>query len=234
MLLTLLAIPVLIRNRSSFPAWLVLSWLALWFFAAPLYRPYARLVLPFTIATYLVAGLWMSTAVNEPQDEDASFAWRPILTAVAALVVGAVAILLPDPSDPWRPSRSVPEAAAAMQKIIPPGSRVIVIGEPPLAFYLHIANRPALERTEGLAVLESLNTSVFVVTGTYAKISPITRKGLAKLGDRLVLLGTFPMTPSDVRLLDDLVPPRARLYRNNPGDRYDITLYHLLPKGQGS
>ena len=62
----------------------------------------------------------------------------------------------------------MPEAAAAMQKIIPPGSRVIVIGEPPLAFYLHIANRPALERTEDLAVLESLNTSVFVVTGTPA------------------------------------------------------------------
>jgi 4-amino-4-deoxy-L-arabinose transferase-like glycosyltransferase len=231
-LLSLLAIPMLLRNPSSLPAWIILSWLALWFFAAPLYRPYARLLLPFTIATYLVAGLWMSTAVNEPQHEDASFTWRPIATAAAALVVGAVAILLPDASDPWRPSRSVPEAAAAMQTIIPPGSRVIVIGEPPLAFYLHIANRPALEPIEDLAILESLDTSVFLVTGTYAKISPILRKGLAKFGDRLVLLGTFPMTPSDVRLLDDLVPTRARLYRNNPGDRYDLRLYRLLPKVQ--
>jgi len=233
-LLALLAIPVLVRNMSSFPAWLALSWLAVWFFATPLYRPYARLVLPFTIATYVVAGLWMSATVNEPEGEEASFAWRPMLTAVAAAVVGAITLFMPDPSDPWRLSRSVPQAAAAMQTMIPPGSRVIVIGEPELAFYLHVANRPAFERTEDVAVLESLRTPVFLVTGTYAKISPITRKGLAKLGERLVLLGTFPMTPSDVRLLDDLVPLRARLYRANPGDRYDITLYQLLPKGQGS
>ena len=233
-LLTLLAIPVLIRNSRWLPAWLALSWLALWGFAAPLYRPYARLVLPFSIATYLVAGLWMSSTIDEPRDKEASFAWHRILAAVAAAVVGAIALFIPDPSNPWRSSRSVPEAAAAMQTMIPRGSRVIVLGEPALAFYLHLANRPAFERTDDPADFASLETPVFVVTGTYAKIAPPVRNGLKKFGDRLVLLGKFPMIPTDVRLLDDLDPPRARLYRANPGDRYDITLYHLFPKGQGS
>jgi hypothetical protein len=208
--------------------------LALWFFVTPLYRPYVRLLLPFTVVTYLVAGLWLSAAANEAQDEGCAFAWRPLLTVIAAVIVGAITIFMPDPSDPWRSSRSVPDAAAAMQSVIPPGSRVIVIGEPPLAFYLHLANRPAFEQTEDVAGLEQLRTPVYLVAGTYAKISPITRKRLAQLGDRLVPLGTFPMTPTDVRLLDDLVPQRARLYRSEPGDRYDFALYHLLPKGRGS
>jgi hypothetical protein len=146
----------------------------------------------------------------------------------------AITIFIPDPSDPWRSSRSVPEAAAAMEKIIPAGSRVIVIGEPPLAFYLHLANRPAFERTEDVETLADLHTPVYLVTGTYAKISPGLRKGLANFGARLMPLGTFPMIPSDIRLLDDLLPPRAWFYRVNPSDRYDITLYQLFPKGQRS
>ncbi|HEY7317475.1 MAG TPA: glycosyltransferase family 39 protein [Candidatus Binatia bacterium] len=233
-LLTLLAMPLLIRDRSSFSAWLVLSWLALWFFVTPLYRPYARLVLPFTVVTYLLAGLWLSAVASEPQNEEGAFTWRPLLTAVAAIIVVAITIFIPDPSDPWRSSRSVPEAAAAMEKIIPAGSRVIVIGEPPLAFYLHLANRPAFERTEDVETLADLHTPVYLVTGTYAKISPGLRKGLANFGARLMPLGTFPMIPSDIRLLDDLLPPRAWFYRVNPSDRYDITLYQLFPKGQRS
>jgi hypothetical protein len=122
------------------------------------------------------------------------------------------------------------EAATAMSKLIPSGERVIVIGEPSLAFYLHLANRPAFERTEDLALLESIKTSVYLVTGVYADRAPTLREGLKKLNDRMVLLAKLSMCPKDIRLLDDFAPSDARLYYRHPDNTYDLKLYLLLPK----
>jgi len=230
-LLTVIGIPLFLRKNTPYPSWLVLGWLVIWFFTAPLYRPYARLVLPFTIATYFVACLWISSKMNEglPQ-ESGSIAWRPICAAVSGVVVVMIASLIPSSSNPWRPSRGASEAAAAMEKIIPTGERVIVIGEPSLAFYLHLANRPAFERIEDIALLDSIKAPVYLVTGVYADRAPTLREGLKKLNDRLVPLGKAPMSPKDIRVLDDFAPPDARLYRTQPDNTYDLKLYRLLPK----
>jgi len=233
-LITLLAIPALLRKSTSFSVWLVLSWLTIWFFSTPLYRPFGRLVLPFSIASFLVESFYVSSVVNEPEHKLGHIAWRPILAAVAALTVFAIAGLMPNPSNPWRSSKSVSQAAAAMQTIIPPGSRVIVVGEPPLAFYLHLSNRPAFERVEDMAVLESLPTAVYIVTGAYAKCAPKLREGLKKLNNRLVPLGTFKMEPKDIRVLDDFLPREARLFRTHADSTYDLMLYYLLPKSSAS
>jgi 4-amino-4-deoxy-L-arabinose transferase-like glycosyltransferase len=231
-LVTLVAIPSLLRT-SSYSAWLVLSWLAVWFFSTPLYHPYARLVFPFTLATFLVWGFWISAVLNESRQEVKPLAWQLIPGVMALIVVASISTLMPDPSSPWRPCRSVQKAAAAMRNIIPVGSRVIVIGEPPLAFYLHLANHQAFEQTENtaerIALLESLRTQAYVVTGVYSKRAPELRNGLKKLGDRLIPLGTFPMDPKDLRILDDFVPREARLFRSSPDDTYKLNLYLLSP-----
>jgi hypothetical protein len=231
-LFTLVAIPSLLRT-SSYSAWLVLSWLAVWFFSTPLYHPYARLVFPFTLATYLAWGFWISVVLNESRHEVKPLARQLIPGVMALIVVASISTLMPDPSSPWRPCRSVQEAAAAMQNIIPVGSRVIVIGEPPLAFYLHLANNQAFEQTENtaerIALLENLRTPAYVVTGVYSKRAPELRNGLKKLADRLIPLGTFPMDPKDFRVLDDFVPKKARLFRSRPDDTYKLNLYRFSP-----
>ena len=231
-LLTVLGIPVLLRRPASFPSWLVLGWLAIWFFSTPLYRPYARLVLPFTIATYLVAGLWLSTRMNDQlSKEGGRVAYQPIWTVLAGTVVVIISVfLMTNPSNPWRPSRGASEAAAAMAKLIPPGERVIVIAEPSLAFYLHLANRPAFERTEDPALLENLENPVYLVTGVYADRAPTLREGLKKINDRMVPLGRFPVIPKDIRLLDDFSPQEVRNFLNHPDNTYDLRLYRLYPK----
>jgi len=231
-LITVLGIPVLLRRPASFPSWLVLGWLAIWFFSTPLYRPYARLVLPFTIATYLVAGLWISTRMNEQlSQEGGGIACRPIWSVVVGTIVVIIsAFLMTNPSNPWRPSRGMAEAAVAMEKIIPIGERVIVVGEPSLAFYLHLANRPAFERIEDPLLFENLETPVYLVTGVYADRAPTLREGLKKLNDRMVPLAKFPLIPKDIRVLDDFAPWEARLYNRLPDNTYDLNLYRLLPK----
>ncbi len=230
-LLALLALPALLRRSASFSTWLVLGWLGLWFLATPLYHPYARLVLPFTVATYLVAGWWLARLVTEPASETQSGNWRLVLAAGSAAVVVAVAALaIPNPGNPWRSSRGMAEAAAAMESIIPAGSRVIVIGEPALAFYLHLANRPAFERIENIDALADIDAPIFVVTGVYAKRAPPLREGLQKLGNRLTPIETFPVVPSDVRLLDDFRPQDAGRFRAAPDETFAVTLYSLQAK----
>jgi 4-amino-4-deoxy-L-arabinose transferase-like glycosyltransferase len=235
-LLSILAIPALLRKEGFFQTWVVLCWLAIWFFITPFYHPYARLVLPFTVGTYLVAGFWLCTVTKDRQHEVKRTSWQPMLATVATVLVAALAVVIPDASDPWRPSRSVSEAAAAVRNMIPPGQRVIVVGEPTVAFYLHLDGLLRFERVEDnvdrVTLLKKLRTPVFVVTGVYAKWAPELRKGLESLGNRLAVIGTFPMNPKDIRVLDDLPPLKARLFRVKPDNTYELTLYRFTPQHQ--
>ncbi len=228
-LLTLFAVPALFRQRCCYPAWVALTWLAVWFFSTPLYQPYARLALPFLVGAYLAAGFWMARAVETLRKEHRAAAWQPVLASAAALGVVATLAAVTSPNSPWRPSRSMWEAASAMLNLIPRGSPVFVIDEPALAFYLHLAQRPSFERVDGAASLEQVNFPAYVVTGFYAKRAPRTRQDLQKLAGRLTPLGTFSMDPNDVRLMDDLAPRDARRFRSQADDAYHLTLYRLAP-----
>ena len=116
-----------------------------------------------------------------------------------------------------------------MTSVIPAGERVIVVGEPQLAFYLHLADRRAFERVDSTGPLARLDDRVYVVTGVYARRAPALRAGFKALAPRLTVLGVFPVRPNDVRLLDDLTAPRVRAYVDQPDDTFDLTLYELRP-----
>lgn len=226
-LLSLLALPGLLKRTSSLATWLALSGLSVWFITTPLYHPYARLVLPFVLTTYLIAGFWMATLLTEAESRSAHNIRLVLVAGIGALVVLIVALALPRTSDPWRSSRGAPDAVAAMNAIIPTGSRVIVIGEPEVAFYFHLARRPAFERADDPVTWQSIQTPVFMVAGVYAKRATVLREGLEKLGARLVPLGKYPVEPNDLRLLDDFSPQGARTYREHPDDTFELTLYKL-------
>jgi 4-amino-4-deoxy-L-arabinose transferase-like glycosyltransferase len=229
LLLTLAAVPHLIR-RSDYAGWILAGWLGLWFAVTPLYHPYARLVLPFTIATHLGAGLWLMTVLRGPAR---TVSRRSLMPAGAGAVMVAVVFILSSwrtDHSLWRPSRSLADAARAIESVIPPGQRVSVIGEPSLAFYLHLSGRPSFEREVRPDDLARLTTRAYVVTGVYARRAPVVREGLRALGDQLVPLASYHLRPNDVRLLDDLRPSQARAYVSHPDDTFDLTLFQFVPK----
>jgi 4-amino-4-deoxy-L-arabinose transferase-like glycosyltransferase len=232
-LLVILAMPALLGRPVALQRWLILIWLAVWFLSTPLYNPFARLLLPFTAATYLVSGFWMSKFLDESQAEVRTIGRRCALIAAAMVIVLVVSAFLPDPSNPWRQSKSVAEAAQAMEELIPAGSRVVVVGEPTLAYYLHLADRPAFETshdtTDRFKEVEQLQSPVYVVTGVYTDCSPDLQACMKKLGKRLTLLGTFSMHPKDLRVLDDFLPGDARRYVEDPDNTYDLRLYLCSP-----
>ena len=232
--LALLAVPALLGNRHSLAAGTLAAWLGLLFLLTPFYHPYARLLLPFTIATCLGAGVWVSRAIDGLQNGARSLALPTVLTAMAAtLGFATFASLIPDISDPWRPSRSVAEAVSEMQTTITPGDTVFVLGAPSVAFHLRLAGRLA-EPIDGPSRLEGLRGPAYVVTGVYAKRNPHTREVLKSMDDRLFRLETFPLDPKDIRILDDFSAVEARRFRANPDSAYALTLYRLVPSENAS
>ena len=234
LILSILAVPILLKNPRQLSTWMLLSLWVVWGLTTPFYYPYARLVLPFLAVAFISGGVSISHFINANRvgEESNPAKSKSFIYIAGGIILLPLVFIIPSQSDPWSPSRSIAEAAQSMQAIIPPGSRVVVIGEPSLAFYLHLADRPAFERTEEPAALESINAPVYLVTGIYTQRAPTLRDEIKKLQDRLTLLGTFPMSPNDIRLLDDFNPQKARQFRANPDNSYDFSLYYFQPLGK--
>jgi 4-amino-4-deoxy-L-arabinose transferase-like glycosyltransferase len=236
-LLALLSVPGLLRSRDRadvLPAVTLAAWLGIWIILTPMYRPYARLVLPFTIAACLAAPMALLTLFRAR--ETAGGLNTRVGLALGALAVAVGGVLLPDPSNPWRPSSGPREAVAAMTAEIPEGSRVIVLGAPSVAYYLHRSGRPSFERVPGAdlpAALDSAGAPVYVVFSLYSRRTGAQSRNLEELGDRLSFVGSYGFEPKDLRFLDDYPPEEAYALRANRGRDYDLELYRYSPEPSG-
>lgn len=232
LLLAAAAVPALI-NQDRYESWMLLSWLALFFVSTPLYFPYARLLLPFVVGTHLAAAVCLASVIGAEPAAGTRRITPYLAGGVAAAVLVLSVSLLRGSAHTWRPARSMADAANAMTRAIPPGERVIVVGEPPVGFYLHLAGHATgFERIGDLKQLDDVREPVSLVTGIYAKRVQPLREAMRRLGDRLVPVGTYRWYPSDVRLIDDLPPGTARAYVASPDGTFDISLYRLLPSRQ--
>ncbi len=230
-ILSVLALPRLLGKERNLRTTVLVVWMLVWFILTPLYHPYARLVLPFTIAACLAGGAWIAGRIERLSTQTGS-GQGALVTALVALVVGSASLFILDPSHPWRSGQSQKLAATSLEEKIPAGSRVIVLGEPSLGYYLHISGRPAFENISGRelgAALEAAREPVYVVTGIYAARTKATAENAARFGDKFVLLGSVPFDPSDIRLLDDFAPRRALKFREQPTREYDLQLYRYTP-----
>jgi hypothetical protein len=226
-LLSLAAIPAIRRMYGRFPGLLLIAWMMLWLLATPLYHPYSRLALPFTLATFLGAGVWMMRWLAN--DGTAHIRWQPVLAASTCACLVFLFSRGMSARELWAPAHSIRSAAAEIESIAPAGSRVIVVGEPELAFYLHRDGRRAFERTEKLASLEQVSTEAYLVTGLYARLAPELRDTMQVLKPRLTPLKTVPLRPNGIRLVDDLPPAKARVFKQHPNGAFDVTVYRFAP-----
>jgi 4-amino-4-deoxy-L-arabinose transferase-like glycosyltransferase len=230
LLLSVIATPWLLRNQPSYRTWVLFAWAAIWILAAPIYNPYARLILPFVVATAIGAAVGFTRVLEWCQQPAVRTSPRVQLAVVSAfaIIVFFAGGALPRGADPWR-ARGMSGAAAEFSQEIPEGSRVIAMIEPTIAYYLHRSGRPAFERTSQFSVLDTLSTPAYVITGTYVRRSPRLQQQLTDLSDRLTALGVAKVIPYDVRLMDDLAPRRARKYRAHPDSTFDLHLFRYNP-----
>ena len=234
LLLAVVFIASSVRSRASLPVWLLAAWIGLWLVAAPIYHPYFRLLLPLTIATCLGAGAQLARWVSMPESKAAVSGRSLVYIGAAAAIVFLVSLGLPDPSNPWRPSRSAAVAATTIASHVPRGNAVLVVGEPPIAFYLHMAARPSFGGVERKSVLDTLRQPVYIVTGRYSKQVPGIRKWMAQHEPQLQHLASVPFFPRDLRLLDDFDPKDARRLAATRDSTFDLDLYLYRPASEGN
>jgi hypothetical protein len=232
-LLAAATLPALLRDFATFRVRVLLAWVGLWVVAAPFYHPYARLLLPLTIAGCLLAG-WQLANLLVARDSSTQVAparWAALALA-AAILVAFVPPLRHTGGNPWRPSRSAAHVATRIAEHVTGGERIYVIGEPEIAYYLLRAGRDADPVSEGVEVLDTLSNTSYLVTGVYTQRAPLLRNTISRLGPRLTQVDTIAFRPSDLRLLDDFWPGRARQYLASPDSTFDLTLYRLSPAGR--
>lgn len=234
MLLALLALVDLIRLDNPFPRIIVVVWFAAFLLLTPMYVPYARLLLPLMLGAYLAGGQWLIRLIRRAGTRT-STAWSGLAMTVAAIVaLLAISRFLPDPSNPWTPSRSMVSAANEMAKLIPQETEVRVIGEPCLAFYLDRAGRKAFctipDNEQRIETLAGSRNSMYLVTGIYSHRAPALKDGIERLKDHLVPVAKFRVEPKDIRLLDDFAPVEARSFRQAPDESFALQLYRYSPR----
>lgn len=211
------------------PAWLMAGVIVLWVVMAPVYQPYFRLLMPFVVATFALAGVALADGSAGHITTRAS---RTLGVAAASVAVTwIVATRLPDPSDPWRPLPGFAQAAEAIDRNVPAGVPIRVMGEPALSFHLHRLGHASIERT----FLDSIDRGtepVYLVTGIYLRRAPRPRAQFAEYRDRMEPLARLPLgAPSDIRVLDDFKPDSARRWVQQPDTTYDLLLFRYQPRG---
>lgn len=220
---------VILRRERGLPALALVAWMLVWLVLTPLYRPYARLVLPAVVAVALAAG-WRLAALAA-RSREGGFA-GPVAAALGAAALLALGRGETPTGDPWRPSDGLRAAARSMEADIPAVARVYVLGEPALAFYLAQAGRRAQGDAQGSELPDLLadeREPVWVVTGRYARSSGAEELLIERLGARLGAERRFDFVPKDLRVLDDNDPWNAWDFRQRPDDRYALGLRRVAP-----
>jgi len=213
------------QEATSYGIWCMIALLALWVVMAPLYQPYFRLLLPFSIATFILAGDAVVGLVPQDAPQSTRGASLGVLSLAASVLI---AVAMPRFASPWFDTRSLASVAREIDAKVPPNAPVAVIGEPPLAFYLHRLGHPSFDRAT-LKELDGSTSPVLVASGFYARMAPTLRDGLRDREPALEILGRFPVIPSDLRLIDDYGPFRAPDYRTRPDSMYDVILFRYDP-----
>ncbi len=238
----------------SLGAWLTTAW---WFglsVSAPFYRPYPRLLMPWLIASCLVASLaigfgfhWNRLRQRHRTNGNAASSSRdrPRVT-VQVVLIGLLVVLIVGLAEGFR--RSAPEwenrrglkriaanlrtdvldsTHSAQQSQMGRDTAVIyVYAEPGLFFHL-----PA----EGLAVQPAGNLNfvdieatrrlpTFLVTGPHAHRSNVFTDEFAKRADRFELITRYPYDASDFVRLDDVSATQLRVHR----EPLEVRLYRVL------
>jgi len=242
-LLSLWGAVVAWRRSHELMGSLLLSNCVVFFVLTPLYRPYARLLLPWMLASELLAGLGAASLVSTRADEAAAGAkFRGLrgrvvagAGAVVLAVLAATAGLRREAAGrAWDERTGDRDAATQLMERIPKEAAVFVVAEPQVCFYFRKAgyqafcvHRLGLNGVAQDALLYRTSRPVFVVGGKYARDDLTWRRILDDSPGRFESVETVAMQPGDIRLQDDLSPEEIAEYRQNPDSRYRLELLRL-------
>ena len=249
--LTTLEMP---RASHSLVQWTLVAWLVGLIVAVPLYTPYPRLALPLVCIAALTAAPYFaarsSCAAQPIQSRDYAIA-GVFVVAFAVLASTTVARKGPEewlPEVAWQDRRGLEsiatplvDAATASFAANPTGGHgaakaaLYVFAEP--ALFYHLSALP--KRTDFRYLTQPIGDhalltegvpdrqlATFILTGPHAEANPADadRFAAALADGTLTLVQSFPYTPSDLVLLDQVRPRDL-----DDARRQEVRLYRVRP-----
>ena len=231
----LAAVVMLLREHGLFSRgsyWFALAFFAVFTVLSPLYRPYARLLLPWVLACALLASALLARLAARASS--AVDGRRGLLGPAAAGAVALAALLVrgvPGSAPTWAPTDGFARAAGPLDSITRGQLPVAVLGEPGMVAYLRARGRTAwaLNNMPDLANYLQPGQEAWLVGGIYSRRSRGTNSMSAWLEAHAVgLAAEVSVTRvNDVRLLDDFNPRQAREWWAAPRDDYALRIYRI-------
>jgi dolichyl-phosphate-mannose-protein mannosyltransferase len=246
-LLSLLGAVVALRRSHEPMGSLLVSACVVFFVLTPLYRPYARLLLPWMLASQLLAGLGAASLVSAGAEAASRAKFRGLrgrVVAGAGALVLAVLAATPGlrreaAGSAWDDRTGDRDAATHLMERIPKEAAVFVVAEPQVCFYFRKAgyqafcvHRLGLNGVAQDPLLYRTSRPVFIVGGKYARDDLAWRKILDDSPGRFESVETVAMQPGDIRLQDDLSQREIAEYQQNPDSRYRLELLRLARRSQ--
>jgi 4-amino-4-deoxy-L-arabinose transferase-like glycosyltransferase len=220
-LVGLVFVGIELRNRRTCGV-LLFVWLGVFLILTPMYRPYARLLLPLEAATWIACGGFVASLVHAERKNLSLLYWPASATALAVFAgwLTAMSVSLQQPS---RKLGRLAGAAAAIAQSIPDRTRVATFVRPPALFY--VAHKPV----EPVADLDWLarpgargEPKYLLIDEALLRDNPQAARRTAESRGMLRELRHVLYSPSAVVRLDDA---GAGLEQITPD--YSLRLYHI-------
>jgi len=236
-LLSLFGAVVALRRSNEFMGSLLVLTFVVLFVLTPLYRPYARLLLPWMLAAQLLAGLGVAGLASIAGAKFRGLG-GPVMAgagvALLAVLAATLGLRREAKGSAWGERTGDRDAAIRLMAEIPKEAAVFVVAEPQVCFYFRKAgyqtfcvHRLGLNGVAQDPLLYATSRPVFIVGGKYARDDPTWRRILDDSPGRFASVETVAMQPGDIRLEDDLLPQEIAQYQEKPDSRYRLELLRL-------
>jgi hypothetical protein len=226
---------------------MAVAWFVAMLVLTPLYRPYARLTLPWLAAAWIGAGLGIAHLLRAiVVTPSAPFrAKRSRIALGAGILVAAIGLapefgrFLTRAIPPWqdrtevaRLSRKMATDMRDLAATLTDGRRDDVVcftyGEPAVLFQLRLAGLPLVAPVADLSfahpTARPTGHPTFLVAGPHAERDPEFQRQFAEVRDRLLPAGEYEFLPSALVKLDQW---SAREIAKGQGAKERMRLYRL-------
>ncbi len=212
-----------LRNRSSWGA-VMFAWLGVFMVLTPMYRPYARLLLPMEAASWIAGGGIVAALAAVATRTDTAWCLTGWATVLAAGVAGGAFVLplgLPQPSH--NGADCLARAATRVAQSIPDTGLVASFVRPPALFYVaHKHVRPVADLDWLGRPAQANEPQYLLIDEAILRDNPQAARRVEAARGILRQVTSVPYAPSAVVLLDDA---GTELDQLRPS--YSLTLYRI-------
>jgi hypothetical protein len=231
-LLALLGVVVLVRDRPDYERSAIISFFLVFALLSPFYSPYTRLLLPLMCSAYILAGIGLTSLVQDrvPLIKLCPLRYQLLSMGLISLALGGLILStgIAARGHTYGGKTGFIAAVDEIVPLIPENSEIAVIGEPAAVFYLrnHGFNARHLDKLADMYNFYKPGMTVYIACGRYA--CRWQKNWYADYPGAFTRIASGAVREvSEIRLFDDLHPWNAVRWATDKRHDYDLQLFRV-------